>query len=242
MSNKRCCVVSANAREDSRIANAIREIGGDRSEFSCDFYNLRDFYEYEGECFCIMHLPFEAKEKNPILFNRTIKCFHSLLKDDKIQQYNFIAAANLSVPEGIDINSISFIGADLWSIAIKPMVSMGELKLDNLSFILTKFRGRNKISDANIKRIEIIDSDCSSELLIESCAVDECLIKNSKFHSNTEYLRSDSHNYKLSLKDSKFNRFAFIGNHCETTLMLDYAEIEELELRGSKFFLCPFFF
>lgn len=248
MNKKVCCVVPNDMRKDSRIMAAARELGS--FAFSCSFERyLSADYEHKNENFCILHLPFEVKEQQKLLY-KCNEAFQELLKNG-VYNYKFINASNLEILDIKPDELIYFVGSYLYSINIKQSISSENKKnlestdhppkIDMLSFISTILLGEN-IIEGQFKQIHIKDSDISSHLSIENSKVDLCIIRGSNIHSGINILRAGNSDCGICLTGSKFNQFSFINNKCDANLKFDNSEIESLYIKDSIFSLCPSFF
>jgi hypothetical protein len=222
-------------RQDAkRIGKAIAEAGSQSVSFCAFEGHIKAEYEYEGENFCIMHLPFIAKEQKQELFEITKEKFQELIKLG-LTRYDFVNAEGLTIGPDIEAKYFSFIGADLWSISICATIK------HDLIFKAARLQGENKIS-GNIDRIIVMDCDCSSDLSLASTQASQRLIQRSTFHASPEHLRFQTNNHKICLDKAKIDNFTFVDNDCNIYLELDHAEIKTLDLGRSRFGLCPSFF
>ena len=225
MNASTCCVVPNELRVKKNIRHALMNFD---SKNQCQFYPaLNPEYDYEGQKFCILHLPgksFDLKKSN---------AFEKMITEGR-RNFDFTSLPKVKINFS-DESHLSFVGAYIWSLNIEQST------FEDLNLSCAKIRGINRILNTTINRVYITESDVRSYLEFKGCRITNFIINNTKFYYK-EILRLDDSNYGIHFPDSDIALFRMINSVCELEMNFDNSRIKCFDIYGTKFYLCPSFF
>ncbi len=224
-----CCVIPEGLKNHPTLKNMQIP-----NPLTCQFQNdLQDLYSFNGQSFCALHLPIELEEKS---INKK-KIFDEMLNEGK-ENFQFISIQDLEVKSCGKLEQLNFNGAELWSFAIRGV------DLNTLDLSYCRINGINNITKIKVDYFYLKESEVSSYLKIEECKFrDVALIDRSYFYfEKNKPLRLDSANYGVHWVNSEINTFRMINSICELELNFRNIKVNILDIRDTKFYLCPAFF
>lgn len=224
-------------QESEKVTPRIKKTLQNNHPLHCQFKDLHPEHEFEGENFCILHLPFEEK-KDKNIFDKTNEIIISQINKNQTD-FSYVSTCGLELKD-LKIEKLFFKGASLSSLTLSNCNIYDTLNLNNV-----QLRGVNKIN--NCKRINILRlqySVITGHLKIENTKIMEFYSWESNYYSETNLIRLDYKNHGIIFDNAKIKIFRFTKNQCQLCLVfLNNSEItEELDLENTVFYTCPSFF
>jgi hypothetical protein len=228
MTNNICCIVPSHTKNNNeRLRNSFI----DSRQTHCQFKTKeRDLIEYNGEYFCLLHLPFEIKSE----WNLHTKANEALriLINENHTNFNYICleAPKISL-QGYRI--FSFIGANLWSLDIHDSVA------EQINFSYCKIQGVNNFRNNTIKYLFLKNSDISSYLNFDNNKIELFYCNENRFDSAQGHIRLDHNNYGIIFRDNNIKTLRLTNNHFFLVVEFLHLTTEVFELRKNIFYSCP---
>lgn len=219
--NKYCAIIPSALKDEPRIKSAL----ANKTSSPCQFSELTAEYEYEGEHFCLMHLPYQIdKQKDfEVKFNELLKSGHT--------DFSFISAAYLHIIQ--HKKDLSFLGANLWNLNI----SHSKIKYLNLNSTAIHV---SKIKNCAVSNLNLRQAALNSITFYKShicyLITKACVLSPPK---STLYY--DGRGSSFIITKSKIKSFVFAENECRINLEITNSEIEGIDLRDTIFYLSPVF-
>lgn len=231
MSKLKCCVLPESLKQNNRRLNMSF------SEFpqaQCQFFGVStDTYEYNGNYYCLLHLPCESKDKIK-LANQIQEKIQDFIAKNEIN-FNYICVDKINITKTISNLEYSFVG-----------IFARELIFSNCEFRSLKLE-RSKIKE------KIIFNHCTTEkLTLSGCQLNGGMsINNPKFNfmlilGNSfglakNILYDDVENLFL-IRKGNIETARFIGNNVYTIFEITQTSFKQLRFMKNKFSSCPILF
>lgn len=231
MSKKQCCIVPESVR-NSNVR--LRKAFVDSELHQCQFLGVsEDTYEFNGNHYCILHLPYEGKkEKN--LNSLAIEQFQEYIKKGQTN-FNFVCLEGLTL--SLKSNTYySFTGAWIWTMHIHDSL------IECLDIRYSKIQGVNQISNSEIQRFYIKYCEVGSHLELNKNKIKLMLAEHNYFNFDKKSIRLDVVNHGFIINEGIYDAIRLKYNKFDIALQISKSKVKILELIDNIFFVCPIFF
>lgn len=229
MSNKSCCIISETLKKNNpRLKKAFDRHPLDK----CQFHNISSAtYEYEGNYYCLLHLPCKAAKKNE-LKAEIIAALNKYISNNQ-NVFNYICIDQVKINLTIGAK-YSFVGAQLLNVELSgsypESVNFAYSKIENLtvtSLYTARFEMRECLIISNFHFV-------NSKTNCLFAGWNTIILKDKK----TEF---NDLNFKFYL-NGDIETIILVHNKFYIPLRVEAKDIKELKFPRNTFFSCPIIF